>query len=103
MTGVKICDKCEYQHGRENCCTDIYQQIGQTKGPTVTGKIFLAFVLPLLAFIASLMTAEYLLSAIMSEGGIRTFIALSSAIAATAAFVQLVRIFNKKHELQKTK
>jgi hypothetical protein len=96
MIGMKLCDKCGYRHGHGHCCIGIYQQIGQTKGPSVVGKVLLAFVLPLLVFIGSLVLAEYLLSALMSEGGVKTFFAFLAALAATVVFVQLIRIFTRK-------
>ena len=96
MIGMKLCDKCGYRHGRGYCCIDIYQQLGQTKGPSVVGKVLLAFVLPLLLFIGSLILAEYLLSAFMTEGSRKTFIAFLAALVVTFVFVQLIRIFTRK-------
>lgn len=96
MIGLKLCDKCGYRHGRGRCCIDIYQQVGQAKGPSIAGKVLLAFVLPLLVFIAGLVLAEYFLSDFMDEGGLRTFIAFLAALAATIVFVQLIRIFTRK-------
>ncbi len=96
MIGIKACDKCGYRHGRGHCCIDIYQQIGRTKGPSVTGQVLLAFVLPLLVFIGSLILAEYFLSGFMAEGGLKTFIAFLAALAVTAVIVQLIRIFTRK-------
>jgi len=96
MIGMKLCDKCGYRHGHGHCCIDIYQQLGQTKGPSVAGRVLLAFVLPLLVFIGSLVLAEYLLSALMSEGGVKTPSAFLAALAATVIFVQLIRIFTRK-------
>jgi hypothetical protein len=96
MIGLKSCAKCGYRHGRGRCCIDIYQQLGQSKGPSIAGKALLAFVLPLLVFIGGLVLAGQLLSAFMAEGGLRTFIAFLAALAVTAIFVQLIRICTRK-------
>jgi hypothetical protein len=96
LIGMKLCDKCGYRHGHGRCCIDIYQQLGQAKGPSVAGKALLAFVLPLLLFIGSLILAEYILSAFMAEGASRTFVAFLAALVVTIIFVQLVRIFTQK-------
>lgn len=93
---MKICDKCGYKHASGRCCIDIYQQLGQTKGPSVLGKVFLAFVFPLLVFIGSLVGVEYLLTDFITEGGGKTFIAFLAALVVTIVFVQLIRIFTRK-------
>ena len=96
IIAMKICDKCGYKHGSGRCCIDIYQQLGRTKGPSVAGKVFLAFVLPLLVFISSLIVTGYLLTGLMAESGGKTFIAFLVALVVTVVFVQLIRIFTKK-------
>jgi hypothetical protein len=96
MLRMKLCDKCGYRHDRGRCCIDIYQQLGQAKGPSVVGKVLLAFVLPLLLFIGSLILTEYILSAFMTAGASKTFVAFLAASAVTIVFVQLIRIFTKK-------
>ena len=96
MIFLKHCDKCGYRHGDGRCCIDIYQQLGRTKGPPIWGLVILAFGLPLLFFIGSLVLAQYLLSGVMSEGGLRMTIVFLSALAATLIFVQLIRILTRK-------
>ena len=93
---MKLCENCGYRHGRGRCCIDIYQQLGRTKGPSVVGMVLLAFVLPLLVFIASLVLAGYVLSIFMAESGIHTLLAFLIAIALTIVFVQLIRVFTRK-------
>lgn len=96
MMGMKICDECGYRHGRGRCCIDIYQQLGQTKGPSVAGKVFLAFVLPLLVFIISIMLAGYILSVFIIKDSIRTLFAFLIAVVVTIIFAQLIRKFSRK-------
>lgn len=93
---MKLCDKCGYRHGRGRCCIDIYQQLGQAKGPSVVGKVLLAFVLPLLVFIGSLILATHILSIFMAEGGLNSFFAFLVALVMTIVFVQLIRICTRK-------
>lgn len=96
MLGFKHCQKCGYWHGGGRCCIDIYQQLGQIKGPSIVGVVLLAFVVPLFVFIGSLILVDYLLSAFMAESGLRTFSAFAAAVAITVIFVQLVRVFTRK-------
>lgn len=96
MINVNPCEKCGYRHGRGNCCIDVYQRLGQKKGPSVAGKVLLAFALPVLVFIGTLIVAEYLLSVLMNEGGLKTFIAFLAALSATLVCVRLIRIITRK-------
>ena len=75
---------------------DIYQQLGQAKGPSVVGKVFLAFVLPLLVFIVALLAAEYLLEPLIAAGGTRMLAALVLAAAAVTIAVALLRKLTRK-------
>ena len=94
--GVKLCDKCGYRHGRGRCCIDIYQQLGRAKGPSVVGKVLLAFVAPLFVFIGSLILAGYFLSIFVTYKGANSFSAFLIALIVTLVFVQLIRICTRK-------
>ena len=93
---MKPCENCGYRHVRGRCCIDIYQQLGHTKGPSIVGKVFLAFVLPLLVFIAGLVLAGYVLSVFLADSSINTLLSFLIAIALTVIFVQLIRVFTRK-------
>jgi hypothetical protein len=96
MFGIKLCDECGYRHGYGRCCIDIYQQLGRTKGPSIVGKVLLAFVLPVLVFIGCMILIDYLLSAFMTQGGTKTAVVFLASITTTIVFVQLIRIFTRK-------
>ena len=93
---LKVCENCGYRHGRGNCCINIYQQLGKTKGPSVVGMVLLAFRLPILLFIGNLILAEYVLFSFIADEGIRLFFSFLEALAVTAVFVQLIKIFTGK-------
>ncbi|MEJ2701278.1 MAG: SoxR reducing system RseC family protein [Sedimentisphaerales bacterium] len=75
---------------------DIYEQLGRTKGPSIVGKVLLAFVLPLLLFIGSLIVAEYLLSGLKAADAVKALLAFTAAVVATGIFVQIIRTCTKK-------
>jgi positive regulator of sigma E activity len=77
--------------------------LGRAKGPSVVGKVLLAFLLPLLVFIGSLMLAGYLLSGYMSEGGGKTILSFSAALLVTVVLVQFIRKFTGKPVNEVTK
>jgi hypothetical protein len=96
MMDMKICENCGFRHSHKNCCMDVYQRLGRTKGPSVVGKVFLAFVLPLLVFIASLVLAGYLLSIFINESRGSALYAFLIASALTIIVVRLIRILTRK-------
>lgn len=96
MMSIKLCDKCGYRHGRGHCCIDIYQQLGKTKGPSVTVKVLLAFVMPLVVFISSLILAKYILSIYITQEGMNSFFAFLIALLVTVVIIQLIRICTRK-------
>jgi uncharacterized membrane protein (DUF485 family) len=96
MIGFKPCDKCGYRHGYGRCCIDLYQQLGHSQGSSVTVKVFLAFFLPLLIFTACMILVEHLLSGIIAEGILKSFIAFIISMLATVIYVQFIRIFTRK-------
>jgi len=50
MTDAKFCQNCGQQHS----CQEIYQQLGRAQGPSVALKAAIAFLLPIVVFIAVL-------------------------------------------------
>ena len=96
MMSMKLCNQCGYRHNRGRCCIDIYQQLGKTKGPSVVGKVLLAFIVPLLVFIASLISAAYILSIFIAEEGTNSFLAFLIALAVTVIIVQVIRKCTRK-------
>ena len=47
MANQEICDNC----GLRNGCKQVYQRMADYQGPSVLGKVLIAFVLPLLSFV----------------------------------------------------
>jgi len=54
MTSGKFCQDCIQKHD----CKRIYEQLGDSQGPSVALKAILAFLLPLMVFIVSLAVFE---------------------------------------------
>lgn len=97
MMGIKVCENCGYRHSHENCCMDIYQRLGRTKGPSVISRVLLAFVLPLLIFIISLVLASYILSIFKIEDYTKTLFSFLAALTTAVVFVLLIRVFRRQH------
>ena len=93
---MKICSKCGNQNSNSRCCIDIYNELGHTKRPSVTGNVLLAFGIPALVFIGSLIFSEYILSKYIHKRDMITIIAFISALVIVFVFVRFVR--TKKHK-----
>jgi hypothetical protein len=73
MTQEKICQDCSHQQK----CQEIYEKLGNIRGPSVAFKAVVAFLLPILVFIASLAVFD----AILGRAGLSFVLALSVTFA----------------------
>jgi len=92
MASQRFCQNCIQKHD----CQGVYEQLGNTSGPSVVLKVILAFLLPLIVFIASLAVFERLLAGTINNG--RAQIALSLLLALLVVFVCMLitRVINRK-------
>jgi len=81
MVEQKFCQGCSQKHD----CQETYQKLANFKGPSVALKVIVAFLLPMLVFIASLAAFERILLDVVSKKGLQT--ALSSLLALSVTFV----------------
>jgi len=75
MTQQKFCEDCNQKHD----CREVYQKLGNTKGPSVVLKAVVAFLLPILVFIGCLAAFEAILA--------RTALSFLLAVLVTFIFV----------------
>ena len=83
MTEPKFCQECNQKHH----CQDVYQQIGEAKGPSVAFKAITAFLLPILIFIVGLVLFEKILVKITDSKQLRTALDFLLAMSVTFAFI----------------
>jgi len=50
MVQAQTCDRCSEAHD----CQQIYRKLGRAEGPSIAGKVLVAFALPILVFTACL-------------------------------------------------
>lgn len=65
MVNQEFCQKCS----QIDDCQKVYQRLGCTKGPSVAGRAVIAFLLPMLVFIAVLVVYERMLG----KGNLKPF------------------------------
>jgi hypothetical protein len=86
----KTCSQC----GQKDRCSQLYEKLGQSKGPGVAWKVTAAFLIPIVVFIGSLAGLNRLLQGIF-EGNTLTVISFSAAVILTLSAVLLMRVFGR--------
>jgi hypothetical protein len=74
----------------------VYEQLGRIEGPSVVKKVLLAFLLPLVVFIASLAVFERVLWAVASVRQTRSALSFASAVLMTFVCILLVKVIDRR-------
>ncbi|MHC4500752.1 MAG: SoxR reducing system RseC family protein [Planctomycetota bacterium] len=92
MQGDDFCQSC---HQKDNC-QEAYRQLGSVRGPSILGKVVLAFLLPMLVFIVSLAFFEKILAGAAMARQVQTALGLAAALAVTFICVLVARAIDKR-------
>lgn len=83
MTQQEFCRSC----GQKNHCQEVYQHLGNKEGPSIISRVIVAFLLPMMVFIAALAASEAILAKVVNKKELQIVLSLLLALAATAVFV----------------
>jgi len=97
MASHRFCQDCIQKHN----CRSIYEQLGNDSGASVTLKVILAFLLPLIVFIVSLAVFGSMLAGAISPEGLQITLSFLLSLLATFVCVFIIRVFNKQLGLNK--
>ena len=92
MAQEKFCQDCNQKHD----CRKIYEQLGNVKGPSVVFKVIVAFLLPVVVFIASLVAFERILAGVIDTKGSQTVLGFLLALSAALVCVLIIKAINKR-------
>ena len=92
MASQRICQDCIQKHD----CQRVYEQLGDSSGPSVVLKAILAFLLPLIVFIISLAVFERVLAGTINNGRVQIVLCFLLALLATSVCVLITRVINTK-------
>ena len=98
MTQDDLCNSCD----NAKTCRQVYTKLGKSKGPSIAMKAIVAFLLPIVVFIASLVLFEKLLENLIMTKHLRTAIGVPAALAVTFTIILITRYINR-HDRQKSK
>lgn len=102
MAQQKFCQECNQRHN----CREVYRQLGKAEGSSVAFKVVVAFLLPLVVFIAALAVSEKILAGIINSKKAQTVLSFLLALAVTMSVVGcslLVARRNRKIKKQNVK
>ena len=97
MASQRFCQDCNQKHD----CQRIYEQLGDTPGESVTLKVILAFLLPLIVFIVSLAVSERVLARAIKTEDVQMVISFVLAILVTFICVFATRALIRRLDLNK--
>lgn len=92
MVQQKFCQECTQKHD----CQKVYQQIGDHKGPSVTVKVIVAFLLPLVVFITSLAAFEEIFAGAINAQPLQTILCFLLALLATFVCISITGMINRR-------
>ncbi len=92
MVEQKFCQGCSQKHD----CQDIYQKLANLKGPSVVLKVVVAFLLPILVFIASLAAFERMLAEAVNSEELLTALSFLLALSVTFGLMLIIKVINCK-------
>ncbi|UCF00218.1 MAG: hypothetical protein JSV82_03875 [Planctomycetota bacterium] len=87
MDQPKFCEDC----GQKHDCSEVYRQLGKKEGQSVTFKVVVAFLIPILVFIASLVVFEHILAGMIETKELRIAVDFLLAVAVTSAVVSVIK------------
>ena len=91
MTDHEICEKCSQRNG----CEKAYQRMADFKGPSVLGKVLIAFAIPLLSFILAAAVFQRLTADFASET-LATALSFVLAVGTTVLVMIIIRVANRR-------
>jgi len=92
MVQQEFCQICK----QKSDCRKVYRTLGNAESPSVTIKVMLAFLLPLLVFIVSLGISEKMLARALHTGYILTVLSILLALFVTFACILLTLMIRRR-------
>jgi hypothetical protein len=93
----KFCQDCIQKHD----CQRIYEQLGDFSGASVTLKVILAFLLPLIVFVVSLAVSKRVLAGAIGTEEVQVVLSFMLALLATFVCVFITRVLIKQLDVNK--
>jgi hypothetical protein len=96
MTDQDICGKCIQRNG----CKQAYQRMADYKGPSVLGKVLIAFAVPLLSFILAAAVFQELTAGLTSKTT-ATVLSFALSVGTTAFVMAVIQVANRRFRTER--
>jgi len=90
MAQEDFCSQCPQSRD----CKAVYQQIGNSKGPSVVRIVLMAFLLPIAVFIAALAVSDYMFALAIAGKNLRIMVGFALAAGASFVCILIVKAVN---------
>lgn len=90
----RLCEHCSQRQS----CPAIYEKLGNRTGPSVGSKVIVAFLLPIIIFIASVVASEHILAPAIEAKRLRTAICFLLALSVTVGLIVLAQAVSRQSE-----
>jgi len=91
MDQQKNCQGCD----KERNCRQVYQKLANFRGPSIALKVIVAFLLPIMVFIASLAAFERILAEAINTKELRTALSFLLALLVTFGLISIIKLIDK--------
>ncbi len=91
MAEEKFCKGCE----QSSKCQEVYRKLGSIKDPSLALKFVVAFLLPILIFIASIFVFEKIFARVTHTKGLQTLVSFLMAFLVTFGFILIVNVISR--------
>jgi len=91
MAPQRFCQDCNQKHDRQS----VYEQLGNTAEASVTIKVVLAFLLPLIIFIITLAVSERVFARTIDIEKLQIILSLLTALLATFVCIFIIKVINR--------
>jgi len=88
MNQQEFCQGCDQKHN----CREVYEKLGNAGGPSIALKAIVAFLLPMVVFIAALAAFDKTLAEAISKTELRTVVSLLFALSVTFLTVLAIKL-----------
>lgn len=92
MAQEEFCQGCNQRHR----CQEVYQRLGSAEGASIAPKAVVAFLLPMLVFIACLAASQEILAKAIAGEELQTVLGVLLALAVTLVAVLIAKAVNRQ-------
>jgi hypothetical protein len=92
MSQQKFCQGCNQKHR----CDEVYGKLGKSDFPSITREVAVAFLIPIIVFVACLASFERILAGFLHSEQWRILVSFLVGLLVAIGVILLVRVIDKR-------